>query len=95
MNKYTALKTLNTNGDSTITLNREDPIVATVDFSTPYIKIKKARSPRLNIDKNSILVWSWSDDKLRAISVAAIKNIKPLSEVLRNVREDGEETKSW
>lgn len=72
------------NGDSTIYLRGEPDIVATIDFSTKYIRDK--RYGRFPIDKKSILVFSWSDDKFRNIGVENIKSIKPLSETLGNIR---------
>lgn len=92
MHKFQCLKLLETNGDSTLTLRNEPDIVATTDFSTKYIKNK--RFGKFPIEKKSILVFSWTDDCFRNISVENIKSIKPLSATLRNVR-DGEEKQSW
>lgn len=83
MNKYAAIVSLKQNGDSTITFNDSSGIVATTDFSTPYIRRKK--HGRYEIQKNCILVFSWTDDKFINIPISKIKNIKPLSQTLGNV----------
>ena len=82
MNKFSCIKILKSNGDSILTLNTEPDICATTDFSTKYIKDK--RYGRYAIEKNSILVFSWTDDKFRNIEVKNVKNIKPLSDILKN-----------
>ena len=82
MNKFSCLKILQNNGDSVLTLNGEPDIVGTTDFSTKYIKNK--RYGKYSIEKNSILLFSWTDDKFRNISVKEIRNIKPLSDILGN-----------
>ena len=84
MNKFSCLKILTNNGDSIVAIANEPDICATIDFSTKYIKDK--RYGRYNIEKNAILVFSWTDDKFRSIEVKNIKNIKPLSDILRNER---------
>ena len=82
MNKFSCIKILKNNGDSILTLQGDADICATIDFSTKYIKDK--RYGRYAIEKNSILVFSWTDDKFRNIAVKDVKNIKPLSDILRN-----------
>ena len=82
MNKFSCLKIMQNNGDSVLTLLGEDDIVGTTDFSTKYIKNK--RYGKYSIEKNSILLFSWTDDKFRNINVKNIKSIKPLSDILRN-----------
>lgn len=86
MNKFSCLKMLENNGDSVLTLKEESDIVATIDFSTPYIKNK--RYGKYTMEKNAILVFSWTDDKFRNIEVKNIKNIKPLSDILGNKTND-------
>ena len=83
MNKFSCLKMLQANGDSVITLKEEPAIVGTIDFSTKYIKEK--RHGKYTMEKNSILLFSWTDDKFRSINIKDIKSIKPLSELLGNV----------
>jgi hypothetical protein len=83
MNKFSCLKILQNNGDSVIDIVGESSIVGTTDFSTKYIKDK--RYGKYNIEKNSILIFSWTDDKFRSININNIKTIKPLSEILGNV----------
>ena len=92
MNKYQCIKLMTINGDSTITMRGEPDIVCTTDFSTPYIK--KKRFIKLPRDKNSLLVFSWTDDSFRTLNIENIKNIKPLSETLGN-KSYGEEEESW
>jgi len=89
MNKFHILTFMRKNNDSILTLNGEDDIVATTDFSTKYIRDKKYG--RFNIKKNQVLVFSWTDDKFRNLDVSLIKNIKPLSSLLRNIRDEGQE----
>ena len=82
MNKFSCIKILKNNGDSILTLDAEPDVCATIDFSTKYIRDK--RYGRYAIEKNAILVFSWTDDKFRNIEVKNIKSIKPLSDILRN-----------
>jgi len=83
MNKFQCLKILENNGDSTLVIKGEPDIVATIDFSTKYIRKKSfIKIPK---DKNIILVFSWTDDSFKAIDVSKIKSIKPLSDTLRNI----------
>jgi hypothetical protein len=92
MNKFQCLKMLENNGDSVITIRGEEAIVATTDFSTQYIRNK--RFIKLPKDKGVILVFSWTDDQFKAIDISKIKNIKPLSDILGNIR-DAEEKQGW
>lgn len=86
MNKYHILKMMKFNGDSILTLTGDPDIVATTDFDNKYIK--KMKYGRYPIEKNSILMFSWTDYKFRNIEVNKIKNIKPLSSVLNNLRSE-------
>ena len=86
MNKFHILKMMNYNGDSTLVLKDEPAIVATIDFDTRYIKRKKYG--RYPINKNAILMFSWTDDKFRNVEIEKIKSIKPLSAILNNVRSE-------
>lgn len=82
MNKFQILKQLNTFGDSVLTLKGEDAILATTDFSTKYIKDK--RYGKFTIQKNCILVFSWTDDKFRNVEVGTVRDIKSLGSILQN-----------
>lgn len=86
MNKFHILKMMNYNGDSALTLKGEPAIVATIDFDNKYIKRKKYG--RYPINKNAILLFSWTDDKFRNVDIDTIKNIQPLSDILKNVRSE-------
>lgn len=86
MNKFHILTHMQKNGDSILNMKGEEDIVATTDFSTKYIRDKKYG--RFTIKKNQVLVFSWTDDKFRNLDVMVIKNIKPLSSILKNVRDD-------
>lgn len=77
---------MNYNGDSALTLKGEPAIVATIDFDNKYIKRKKYG--RYPINKNAILLFSWTDDKFRNVDIDTIKNIQPLSDILKNVRSE-------
>ena len=67
MNKFSCIKILKNNGDSILTLDAEPDVCATIDFSTKYIRDK--RYGRYALEKNAILVFSWTDDKFRNIEV--------------------------
>lgn len=82
MNKFQCIKLLDNNGDSIIGLKGEEDICGTIDFSTKYIRDK--RFQRFKLEKNKILVFSWTDDKFRNIEISLVKNIKPLSDILQN-----------
>lgn len=82
MNKFQCIKLLDINGDSIIGLKGEEDICGTIDFSTKYIRDK--RFQRFKLEKNKILVFSWTDDKFRNIEISLVKNIKPLSDILQN-----------
>jgi hypothetical protein len=86
MNKFHILKMMKFNGDSILALKEEQDIVATTDFDNKYIKRKKYG--RYPIAKNSILMFSWTDYKFRNIEIDKIKNIKPLSSMLNNLRSE-------
>ena len=86
MNKYHILKMMQNNGDSILTLKGEEDIVATTDFDNKYIRRKKYG--RFPIIKNAILMFSWTDYKFRNISIDIIRNIKPLSSILNNLRSE-------
>lgn len=77
---------MNYNGDNILTLKGEPDIVATIDFDNKYIKGKKYG--RYPINKNAILMFSWTDDKFRNVEIEKIKNIKPLSSILNNLRSE-------
>jgi hypothetical protein len=82
MNKFHIVKQLRANGDSILTLRNEQSILATTDFSARYIKRKK--SQRFTIQKDCILLFSWTDDGFKNIKVNEIRQITPLSAVLKN-----------
>lgn len=83
---------MKSNNDNIVTLKGEPDICATLDFSTKYIRDK--RYGRFPIKKEAILMYSWTDDKYRNINIDIIKNIKPLSDILRNESNE-ERHKSW
>ena len=86
MNKFSVLNYMRKNGDSFLTLQDGEDIMATTDFSTKYIRDKKYG--RFIIKKNQVLVFSWTDDKFRNLEVDTIRSIKSLSSLLRNVRDN-------
>ena len=81
MNKFQIVKQLRNNGDSVLTLKNES-ILATIDFAERYIKRKRAQ--RFKIQKDYILLFSWTDNKFRNIKIYDIKQITPLSAILNN-----------
>jgi len=66
-------------------VNRE-PICATTDFSTKYIRNIR-RTERFPF-KGNILVFNWTDNKFEAIPLKTIKGISPLSSILKNKGND-------
>ena len=83
MNKFQIVKQLKNNGDSLLTLHGDkEDIGVTTDFNERYIKRK--RSQRFTIQKECILLFSWTDDTFKNIKVRDIKQITPLSAVLKN-----------
>jgi len=83
MNKFYAVKSLRENGDSILCLQGdEEDIAVTTDFSARYIRRK--RYSKFSIQKGSLLVFSWTDDKFRNIELTKVKKIIPLSRILGN-----------
>lgn len=83
MNKFQIVKQLRNNGDSILTLHGDkEAALVTTDFSARYIKRK--RSQRFTIQKECILLFSWTDDGFKNIKVKDIKQVTPLSAVLKN-----------
>lgn len=83
MNKFEIVKKLRNNGDSIITLRgKDDGKCVTTNFNDKYIKSKKSK--RFTILKDSILLFSWTDDKFENIKVKDFKTIRPLSSILNN-----------
>lgn len=82
MNKFQCLKLFEYQGDSIIALKGEEDICATTDFSNKFIR--RERFKRYKLEKDKILVFSWTDWKFKMIDVKSIKNIKPLSDILNN-----------
>lgn len=83
MNKFEIVKKLRANGDSIITVKgKDDGKLVTTNFAEPYIKSKRAK--RFTIQKDSILLFSWTDDKFENIKVRDIRTITPLSSILKN-----------
>ena len=60
----------------------KEAILATTDFSARYIKRKK--SQRFTIQKDCILLFSWTDNGFKNIKIRDIKSILPLAMVLKN-----------
>lgn len=83
MNKFQIVKALRNNGDSIISMfGDKEAILATTDFSARYIKRKK--SQRFTIQKDCILLFSWTDNGFKNIKIRDIKSILPLAMVLKN-----------
>ena len=82
MNKFYALKQLRANGDSQVLLKSGEGLLVTTDFSAKYIRNKKYS--RFTMQKTSILVFSWSDNKFRQLNTIDIHKIVPLSTILKN-----------
>jgi len=83
VNKFQIIKQLRNNGDSIISFKGDkEAILATTDFSARYIKRKK--SQRFTILKDSILLFSLTDNSFKNVRVIDIQTIQPLASVLRN-----------
>ncbi len=86
INKKRAISLLQEFGDSVIDLYNGTPSVVTIDFSTPYIKTIR-RTERFQF-KGNVLIFNWTTNKFEAIPVRDIKAISPLSNILKNVRDN-------
>lgn len=66
--------------------NKPSFLVATTDFSTPYIqnhaKFKKKSKEPLVTDH--VAMWNWKSDNLVMLPLTSIKKLVPLSSVLQN-----------
>ena len=82
MNKFHIVKQMRNNEDSIITIRGEEPIVATLNFKTKYIK--EQRYGKFTILRDCILMFSWTDNKFRNIKIKDILDVKPLTSVLNN-----------
>lgn len=81
MQKSKALKMLSNNGDSLVFFKNGAPIVATVDFTTPYVR----DMPLASTDNSTgITIFNWTYNKKMLIDPGTIAHIKPLAEVLQN-----------
>jgi hypothetical protein len=62
-------------------------MVATTDFSTPYVarKLENLRKPR-TLAPDEVMVYSWTSDKFRVVSLPKVKRMSPLGAVLKNRR---------
>ncbi len=89
--KEELIKALEIAGDACI--NFDSPVsgkakyvVATTDFTTPYIKeklekLKSAFEP----PEDSILVFSWDTDRFKQIDPITVTSIEPLNQMIPNV----------
>lgn len=81
MTKTKALFEISKAGDATITLKDNTAFVATIDFSTPYIKEKKAgfykmfSKTRLN---NNIILFNWTTNSFLSLDCNLISTIEGL-----------------
>ena len=82
MNKFQIVKQMRNNGDSILVIAGKDAILATLDFSERYIKRRK--SQRFTIQKNCILLFSWTDNTFKNIPTGDIRSVTPLSKLLNN-----------
>lgn len=86
MNKKKALFLLTEFGDAVLEFNNNsEPCLVTTDFSEPYIRSIR-RTEKFPL-KGNILLFNWTDNKFAAIPTNTIKNIIPLSTILRNKRD--------
>ena len=83
MNKFQIVNQLRNNGDSIVTLSNGNSIGATLEFGEKYIR--KLRSQRFTIQKDCILLFSWTDNAFKNIKVADIRSITPLAKMLNNI----------
>lgn len=57
--------------------------VCTLDFSTPYIQNKKNKAVQT---PDTILFFCWDTDSFRLLNFNNVKNVVPLSSILKNNR---------
>lgn len=82
MNKFSVLSILRKNGDSVITLRNGEEHCCTTDFSTKYIRSKHRQ--KFSKERNILLVFSWTINKFLNVNSQEVKEILPLSKILRN-----------
>ena len=75
-------------GDAIITYRSEKSKklkynVCTLDFSTPYIQIKKTRSKE---STDTLLMFCWDTDSYRLLKHKSVTTVVPLSSILKNDR---------
>lgn len=83
MYKNRLVKLLKEQGDSTLILKGEDPIVATSDFRNKYIRAHG----HMKLPDKGVLVWDWTNNRKRVINPESVIRAIPLSKTLNNVRE--------
>ena len=86
MNKKKALHLMTEFGDAILEFNDgRKPILATTDFSNKYIKsIRRTEKFAL---RGNILMFNWTNNMFAAVPTHVIRNITPLTSILRNVRD--------
>ena len=86
MNKEALAKLVTEYGDAIITYRSENSKklkynVCTLDFSTPYIQIKKNRAKG---SEGTLLLFCWDTDSYRLLKPENVTSVVPLSSVLQN-----------
>lgn len=62
---------------------RRSFMVATLDFSTPYVAKISKRSTHLLTQDNACLVWSWTHNCVRKVHLDSVKAVTPLAAAMR------------
>ena len=90
MNKGKAIYILRKCGDGIIDFKGDkEAILATIDFNNKYIK-RKRNFRRYTLEPHSILLFDWTNNEFLMVEADMIKHITPLSNILKNVREEEE-----
>jgi hypothetical protein len=83
MNKGAILRKLEEYGDAVVYDHKsKSHKLVTIDFSVPYIKSRKNKW--IMVEDHEVLVFNWSDDCFYKLDSTKIKEITPLSSILKN-----------
>ena len=95
MNKGKAIYILRKCGDGIVDFKGEkEAILATIDFNNPHIK-KRRNFKRYTLEQGTVLLFDWTNNEFLMVEADMITHITPLSNILKNEREeeDNGETK--
>jgi hypothetical protein len=68
--------------DAVVHFKKRAPVLATLNFETPYVRQRVKGIPQVKEDK--VPVWSWTNNKLIYIDTNEVKFVEPLHTILGN-----------